>query len=422
MWAIPSPKTLFLPSGFRNYWKCFGVYIFFVLCKQSSTPTALEQKGKSGILIPQKNFVVAALNIQKTGSTLFNTAFCDALRSSTDSLRRQGKTLADVSGGFAGLWSWECPLGGSTQGHGDRARPDCTHHGDLHHLIQCLADQFGNAVFMTILRDPVQRLISEFRHVKGDVMNEYKGSWKCFQPMVCKKNETAVYHKLGAEEVEMYIEKRNKVYNTTTSSASDQLQGEMLQLFHEWVALGHANPANNRMTRHLAGPLGCAESVKKSRLFDQTWMIQSAKQNIQDKVIFGLQHDYHRSLVLMNAQLLKLFGQDRRHGFLRKKFLINPYSAQRQVNTNRDASKEYKVDRKTIKIISEHNRMDFALFQWAKKIFEERYEFLKGSEEFEQAEKKLSLNVKKAPENYLKKLKENRQQKSKRQNYKGKIR
>mmetsp|Transcript_15232 Transcript_15232/g.20112 ORF Transcript_15232/g.20112 Transcript_15232/m.20112 type:complete len:357 (+) Transcript_15232:185-1255(+) len=249
-------------------------------------------QGRSGILVPQDQFVLAAMNIQKTGSTLFNTAFCQEIRRikqaiamQSDNYNAETKRLL----GKAALWDWKC---GGVGGDTSQPKVYCVHHGDFSHLVDCLSRKFGDVVFITMLRDPVQRLISEFNHLNGMVaVNSTHGSWRNFQPAVCKDEGSYVYP-LNQEEIDAYIdaklvlEKKGDTFHRSTEVLGDS---NRLALFKAWVALGPANPANNRLTRHLAGPIGCSEDVESSKLFDSRWMLRSASRNLRRYFLFGLQ-------------------------------------------------------------------------------------------------------------------------------------
>ncbi|CAM9559397.1 unnamed protein product, partial [Choristocarpus tenellus] len=178
----------------------------------------------------------------------------------------------------------------------------CPHHPDSDKARQCVGERFGrifsedvpHMVYVTFLRDPVQRVASEYHHLKGNLHTGMRGSWLRYQPKLC--NGTVV--------------------NTMAEWRKD-IEGEedigtpppgYRRAMKQWVEVGKANPANNRMVRHIAGPFSCANTVEEAVL-DEDWMIKSAIQNLRANVIFGFQDRVQESLELMNMQIQELLKQ-----------------------------------------------------------------------------------------------------------------
>jgi len=400
-------------------------------------------RGFSGINVPEGRLVIATLNIQKTGSTLFNAAFCEAKRIWRDENRRKFGTYSTN----IHFWSWECPEGYNF----------CVHHGDLNHNIECLEHKYGNVIFATMLRDPVQRLISEYNHLYGRVMNSNdRGSWRSFQPVICpEKNQTNSTDQyimtVGEDKVEAYdamwkkfkqqlldhdhelmqvledqqhFEKiKAALIKKTKEKELDQLRrrakqkgkrlhedrrfhqhfdsmveqkvdtalrkkygeigkrlevpldknylkfgNETKELFHAWVSLGYANPANNRMTRHLAGPLECVQNFEDSKLFSQSWMVDSAIHNLETRTFFGLQDKYLESLMLIDKQVELLLSADRNLSLFPS---FNTDFASKDINTQ-GSQRTYEIGVDTLQLIERYNRMDFALYRYAQTLFNNR--------------------------------------------------
>ncbi|CAM9734357.1 unnamed protein product [Discosporangium mesarthrocarpum] len=171
----------------------------------------------------------------------------------------------------------------------------CPHHPDMDEAQRCIGSHFSHIlseevtdiVYVTFLRDPVQRVVSEYHHLKGNLHSGMKGSWLLFQPHFCNGTVVDTVGEWKKEQEKKLEQGGGEWAVNGTGSTTDSSFGYRRSL-QEWVEVGRANPANNRMVRHLASPYDCVSSVEDSVL-DEEWMLASAMANLETKIIFGLQ-------------------------------------------------------------------------------------------------------------------------------------
>jgi hypothetical protein len=251
---------------------------------------------QSSQLIRRSNFrniyrsndvTIVLLDIQKTGSSTLNNLFKLSI-SANPAL----KNLFFIPGV-------------------DRNHIPCTHHGDIEHLAQCiLAASFnasfneriisypkkGYVIYVTMLRDPIVRLVSEYNHLNGAVSCNGR-AWKVFHPTLCT-GELGNYTTIP--------EDHNFSNGTSEMLIRQEYANKHNRNFEGWVNLGASNCACNRMTRQVAGPYGCVYNEIDDKSFDSNWMLNSGINNLENRVIFGLESSYLKSLILIEEMLMDL--------------------------------------------------------------------------------------------------------------------
>lgn len=191
--------------------------------------------------------------------------------------------------------------------------------------------------YITLLRDPVSRYLSEWRHVQRGA------TWKTSLHMCDGRTPTP--------------EELPSCYEGTDWS------GCTLQEFMDCPY----NLANNRQVRMLAdlSLVGCYNMSFIPENKRAQILLESAKKNLRDMAFFGLTEFQRKTQYLFERTFNLKF--------------IRPFM---QYNSTRAGGVE--VDTKTIRRIEELNDLDMQLYDYAKDLFQQRYQYKRQLERMEQ--------------------------------------
>ncbi|CAI9563858.1 unnamed protein product [Staurois parvus] len=191
--------------------------------------------------------------------------------------------------------------------------------------------------YITLLRDPVSRYLSEWRHVQRGA------TWKTSLHMCDGRTPTP--------------EELPSCYEGTDWS------GCTLQEFMECPY----NLANNRQVRMLAdlSLVGCYNMSFIPENKRAQILLESAKKNLKDMAFFGLTEFQRKTQYLFERTFNLKF--------------IRPFM---QYNNTRAGGVD--LDNGTIQRIEELNDLDMQLYDYAKDLFQQRYQFKRQVERMEQ--------------------------------------
>jgi hypothetical protein len=285
-----------------------------------------------------RHTLLATLFLQKTGSTQLEKLL-------TDAIRRRG--WLDEEGQMRPAHASRCTLSMM----GSKTRPlgwsACTHHADAAHLASCAAlslkrrnqAMFDEMFLLTMLREPAQRLYSEFHHLGGQV-SCHGSAWKHYAPGHCNGSVLLPTQRWIGEPMPPVSSPR--------------------ATFEEWLAV-NANCAHNRMVRQLA-PLACDGSLASSPAYpgNEKQMLELAIETLRKRTLFGLTERYDESIQLINVQLGTLFRNGHPLGTL---------SLQRPDSTNASLS-TYPISAAAQALISARSAEDIALYKYATTLFD----------------------------------------------------
>ncbi|RLV91609.1 hypothetical protein DV515_00014061 [Chloebia gouldiae] len=194
--------------------------------------------------------------------------------------------------------------------------------------------------YITLLRDPVSRYLSEWRHVQRGA------TWKTSLHMCDGRTPTP--------------EELPSCYEGTDWS------GCTLQEFMDCPY----NLANNRQVRMLAdlSLVGCYNMSFIPENKRAQILLESAKKNLKDMAFFGLTEFQRKTQYLFERTFNLKF--------------IRPFM---QYNSTRAGGVE--VDNDTIRRIEELNDLDMQLYDYAKDLFQQRYQYKRQLERMEQRRK-----------------------------------
>ncbi|XP_061699544.1 heparan-sulfate 6-O-sulfotransferase 1-A isoform X2 [Syngnathoides biaculeatus] len=187
--------------------------------------------------------------------------------------------------------------------------------------------------YITLLRDPVSRYLSEWRHVQRGA------TWKTSLHMCDGRTPTP-------EELPSCYE-------------GSDWSGCTLQQFMDCPY----NLANNRQVRMLAdlSLVGCYNMSTVPEKKRAQLLLESAKKNLRDMAFFGLT-EYQRKTQF-------LFERSFRLRFIR------PFM---QYNSTRAAGVD--LDNATVQRIEELNELDMELYDYARDLFQQRYQYTRQQE------------------------------------------
>ncbi|XP_077466154.1 heparan-sulfate 6-O-sulfotransferase 2 isoform X2 [Stigmatopora argus] len=278
--------------------------------------------------------VIVFLHIQKTGGTTFGRHLvrniqlerpceCHAGQKKCTCLR-PGKKETWLFSRFSTGWS-------------------CGLHADWTELTRCVPARMDsreapksmqrNYYYITILRDPVSRYLSEWRHVQRGA------TWKASLHVCDGRSPTS------SELPSCY--------------PGDDWSGCTLQ---EFTDCPH-NLANNRQTRMLAdlSLVGCYNVSSMSE--DERWgvLLESAKRNLRGMAFYGLT-EYQRKTQYLFERTFRLA-------------FIAPFT---QLNGTRASGLDVPTD--TQRRIRQLNRWDVELYEYARDLFLQRFQFARQQE------------------------------------------
>ncbi|CAC5398241.1 Heparan-sulfate 6-O-sulfotransferase 2,Heparan-sulfate 6-O-sulfotransferase 3-B,Heparan-sulfate 6-O-sulfotransferase 1-A,Heparan-sulfate 6-O-sulfotransferase 1,Heparan-sulfate 6-O-sulfotransferase 1-B,Heparan-sulfate 6-O-sulfotransferase 3 [Mytilus coruscus] len=181
--------------------------------------------------------------------------------------------------------------------------------------------------YITILRDPVRRYISEWKHVQRGA------TWKAAK-LYCNGRQASL------EEVPFCFE-------------GSTWKGVSLEEFIKCKF----NLANNRQTRMLANlsKVNCYNGTGMNEELRQRLLLESAIENLKNMSFFGLtEHQRDTQLLFQHTFHIK-FSKDFE-----------------QYNKTHSEKAEHKVTQEQISLIENLNALDVKLYKFAKRLFEER--------------------------------------------------
>ncbi|XP_061454194.1 heparan-sulfate 6-O-sulfotransferase 2 [Rhineura floridana] len=287
--------------------------------------------------------LIVFLHIQKTGGTTFGRHLvrniqleqpceCKAGQKKCTCLR-PGKRETWLFSRFSTGWS-------------------CGLHADWTELTNCVPAVVDgkkdaqlrptrNFYYITILRDPVSRYLSEWRHVQRGA------TWKASLHVCDGRSPTS-------EEL-------------PSCYSGDDWSGCSLQEFMDCPY----NLANNRQVRMLAdlSLVGCYNlSVMPEEQRNQV-LLDSAKENLKRMAFFGLTEFQRKTQYLFEKTFNMVF--------------ISPFT---QYNSTRASSVD--IDKETQKHIEALNFLDMELYDYAKDLFLQRYQYMRQKEHQEARRKR----------------------------------
>ncbi|XP_067842819.1 heparan-sulfate 6-O-sulfotransferase 3-B [Heptranchias perlo] len=289
--------------------------------------------------------VIVFLHIQKTGGTTFGRHLvrniqleqpCDCKPGQKKcTCHRPGKKETWLFSRFSTGWS-------------------CGLHADWTELVNCVPTVMDkkeaqkthstptrNFYYITLLRDPVSRFLSEWRHVQRGA------TWKASLHMCDGRTPTQ-------DEL-------------PTCYIGDDWSGCTLQEFMNCPY----NLANNRQVRMLAdlSLVGCYNLSIMTENKRNEILLHSAKNNLKDMAFFGLTEFQRKTQYLFERTFHLTF--------------ISPFT---QFNSTRAASVE--LDEQTRKHIEELNLLDVQLYDYAKDLFLQRFQYTRQKKHREEKRKR----------------------------------
>lgn len=290
--------------------------------------------------------VIVFLHIQKTGGTTFGRHLVRNIQLERPCECHAGqKKCTCYRPGKRDTWlfsrfstGWSCGL-----------------HADWTELTNCVPSFMSNResqerrmtpsrnyYYITILRDPVWRYLSEWRHVQRGA------TWKASKHMCDGRLPTLT--------------------ELPSCYPGDDWSGCSLE---EFMVCPY-NLANNRQTRMLAdlSLVGCYNLTVMSE--NQRWamLLESAKRNLRNMAFFGLT-EYQRKTQYLFEHTFRLS-------------FIAPFT---QLNGTRAASVE--VEPETQRRIRELNQWDVELYEYARDLFLQRFQFARQQERREARQRRI---------------------------------
>ncbi|KAM9609878.1 heparan-sulfate 6-O-sulfotransferase 3 [Trichechus inunguis] len=280
--------------------------------------------------------VIVFLHIQKTGGTTFGRHLVKNIRLEQPcsckagqkkcTCHRPGKKETWLFSRFSTGWS-------------------CGLHADWTELTNCVPaimekkdcprnhSHSRNFYYITMLRDPVSRYLSEWKHVQRGA------TWKTSLHMCDGRSPT-----------------RDEL---PTCYPGDDWSGVSLREFMDCSY----NLANNRQVRMLAdlSLVGCYNLTFMNESERNTILLQSAKTNLKNMAFFGLT-EFQRKTQFLFERTFNL------------KF-ISPFT---QFNITRASNVE--INEGARRRIEELNFLDMQLYEYAKELFQQRYHHTKQLE------------------------------------------
>ncbi|CAM4396544.1 unnamed protein product [Caretta caretta] len=280
--------------------------------------------------------VIVFLHIQKTGGTTFGRHLVRNIRleQPCDCRAGQKKCTCHRPGGDQDTWlfsrfstGWSCGL-----------------HADWTELTSCVPaamERRGcpgnrtlrNFYYITMLRDPVSRYLSEWKHVQRGA------TWKTSLHVCDGRSPTP-------DEL-------------PTCYLGDDWSGVSLQ---EFMDCGY-NLANNRQVRMLAdlSLVGCYNLTFMNESERNMILLQSAKNNLKNMAFFGLTEFQRKTQYLFERTFNLKF--------------ISPFT---QFNITRASNVD--IDEGARKRIEVLNFLDMQLYEYAKDLFLQRFQYSKQEE------------------------------------------
>ncbi|CAH1797269.1 unnamed protein product, partial [Owenia fusiformis] len=278
---------------------------------------------------PNGNKIIVILHIQKTGGTTFESRLVETLNVTPRCVCRPGEKRCECINNNGHVWivsgqkslRWPCGL-----------------HADWTEWNECIDGYFDELetlhrdrsyLYVTMLREPIQRYISEWKHVQqGATWIRYKGhEIKCNRQKVTEKELPKCF-------------KSNWIN---------------VQL-NDFIKCPH-NLAINRQTRMLANLslVDCYNTSTIPKPERDRMMLESAKNNLRNMAYFGLT-EYQE----LNQHLFEFtFGVNFTKDFSQKA-ITNAVEAENVISSSQ------------LESIKELNNLDIELYKYAKKLYFQR--------------------------------------------------
>ncbi|XP_043928708.1 heparan-sulfate 6-O-sulfotransferase 3 [Protopterus annectens] len=199
----------------------------------------------------------------------------------------------------------------------------------------------GNFYYITMLRDPVSRYLSEWKHVQRGA------TWKASLHLCDGRSPTP-------DEL-------------PTCYIGDDWSGVTLQEFMDCSY----NLANNRQVRMLAdlSLVGCYNLTFMSESERNEILLQSAKNNLKNMAFFGLTEFQRKTQYLFERTFSLKF--------------ISPFT---QFNSTRASNVD--INERARNRIEELNFLDMQLYDYAKDLFLQRFQYTKQKEHQQERQKR----------------------------------
>uniref|UniRef100_H3BCS9 Heparan-sulfate 6-O-sulfotransferase n=2 Tax=Latimeria chalumnae TaxID=7897 RepID=H3BCS9_LATCH len=198
-----------------------------------------------------------------------------------------------------------------------------------------------NFYYITMLRDPVSRYLSEWKHVQRGA------TWKASLHMCDGRSPTQ-------DEL-------------PTCYTGDDWSGVTLQEFMDCTY----NLANNRQVRMLAdlSLVGCYNLTFMNESERNEILLRSAKNNLKNMAFFGLTEFQRKTQYLFERTFNLKF--------------ISPFT---QFNSTRASNVD--IDEQVRNLIEELNFLDMQLYDYAKDLFLQRFQYTRQREHLEERKKR----------------------------------
>ena len=315
--------------------------------------------------------ILASLDIQKTGSTqLERIVHAAASAGRVHNMKLRG---ADA-----------CRLSVLSKETKRRGWSSCTRHGDSAHRARCARMNARRLqqtpptemYLLTMLRDPAQRLYSEWRHLNGWV-SCHGGAWKHYAPASCDGTVLLPGQRWEGEPTPALAAYRGRL------CAAYKNRSLAKPSFEEWLAVG-SNCAHNRMVRQLA-PMACARGALGSAAAypgNEARMLAIAKEALRQHTLFGLTERYDESIDLLNRRIAAVFPIDHPLARLRlpspaevplEGALARTHGARHHgpnASTTDNTTGAYAISAAAREIIATRSAQDVALYAYATRLFE----------------------------------------------------
>lgn len=313
----------------------------------------LLRRSRLPLVTSSQHSVLATLNVQKTGSRQLES-LVETLAPTLQSARNRSM-IATI---FSAKTPWRENLAA-------RQHADAAHVARFARLgaSRANAPDIEAIFFLTMLRDPAQRLYSEYTFLNGfiscgmaralppELQHNTLPYWLHFQPVLCSRAAA-----LGNALPPSRLTPSDPPSAHFQAYAKAHERKQKLR-FEDWLNVTE-NCAHNRMARMLA-PMGCAHRLADSPAApgQEGRMLELALENLRSRTFFGLTEEYERSVRLINARL----AADLRG---------NPLSSVRLPTPRAERLRAYPISSEAKAIVGRLSGVDVALYEEAKREFE----------------------------------------------------